>query len=50
MREVVRTFDSKNQNMAISYVQKQSKKSKTVLTIYIYPKNEINNQTLRDEF
>ena len=31
-------------------MQKQSKKSKTVLTIYIYPKNEINNQTLRDEF
>lgn len=49
-REVVRTFDSKNQNMAISYVQHQSKKSKTVLTIYIYPKKEINNQILRDEF
>lgn len=49
-REVVRTFDSKNQNMAISYVQKHSKKSKTVLTVYIYPKSEINNQTLRDEF
>lgn len=49
-REVVRTFDSKNQNMAISYVQKHSKKSKTVLTVYVYPKNEINNQTLRDEF
>jgi len=49
-RETVRSYDSKNKNMGISYVQKQSKKNKTVLTIYIYPKNEINNQTLRDEF
>lgn len=48
-REVVRTFDSKNQNMAISYVQQQSKRSKTVLTVYIYPKKKISNQILRDE-
>lgn len=49
-REVVRTFDSKNENMAISYVQQHSKRNKTVLTIYIYPKKKVRNQILRDEF
>lgn len=49
-RETVRSYDSKNKNIGISYVQKLSKKNKTVLTIYIYPKSEINNQSLRDEF
>jgi len=49
-RETVRSYDSKNKSIGISYIQKQSKKNKTVLTLYIYPKKEVNNQTLRDEF
>lgn len=49
-RETVRSYDSKNQNMGISYIQQKSKKNKTVLSIYIYPQNEIDNHLLRDEF
>lgn len=49
-RETVHSFDEKNQNVAVSYVQQKTKKTKTVLTFYIYPKKSINNQLLRDEF
>ncbi|MDF2551583.1 MAG: hypothetical protein K0R77_858 [Chryseobacterium sp.] len=49
-RVTVRSYDSKNKNMGISYVQQKSKKNKTVLSIYIYPQNEIDNHLLRDEF
>ncbi|MBO6185270.1 MAG: hypothetical protein J6O88_11395 [Chryseobacterium sp.] len=49
-RETVRSHDSKNQNIGVSYVQQKSKKEKTVLTLYVYPLHEIDNHLLRDEF
>lgn len=49
-RETVRSYDSKNKNVGISYVQQKSKKEKTVLTLYVYPLNEVDNHLLRDEF
>ncbi|SHM13494.1 hypothetical protein [Chryseobacterium polytrichastri] len=49
-REEVVSYDLQNQNVAVSYVQQKTKKIKTVLTLYIYPKKEIDNQLLRDEF
>ncbi|SMP05974.1 hypothetical protein [Chryseobacterium profundimaris] len=49
-RQDVRSYDSKNQNVGISYIQQLSKKKKTVLTIYIYPQKEIDNHNLRDQF
>lgn len=49
-REQVVSYDLQNQNVAISYVQQKTKKIKTVLTLYIYPKKELDNQQLRDEF
>lgn len=49
-REDIRSYDSKYKEIGITYVQQISKKKKTVLTIYIYPKNTIDNQSLRDEF
>ena len=49
-REAIFSYDMKNLHIAVSYVQQISKKSKTVLTIYLYPKEYIDNQILRDEF
>lgn len=49
-RREVYSYDSKNQNIGVSYIQQKSKKSKTVLSIYIYPQKEIDNHLLRDEF
>ncbi|GAA5092427.1 hypothetical protein GCM10023210_21300 [Chryseobacterium ginsengisoli] len=49
-REAVISYDIKNSHIGVSYVQETSKKNKTVLTIYLYPKKYIDNQILRDEF
>lgn len=49
-REEVVSYDLQNQHVAVSYVQQKTKKIKTVLTLYIYPKKELDNQLLRDEF
>jgi len=49
-RQAVISYDMKNTHIGVSYLQQTSKKSKTVLTIYLYPKNFIDNQILRDEF
>jgi hypothetical protein len=49
-RETVRSYDSQNKNIGISYIQQTSKKSKTVISLYVYPFNEVDNHLLRDEF
>ncbi len=49
-RQDIRSYDSKNQNVGISYIQQLSKRKKTVLTIYIYPQKQIDNHALRDQF
>ncbi|WP_390452894.1 hypothetical protein [Chryseobacterium sp. Alg-005] len=49
-REAVFSYDLKNKHIAVSYVQQISKKSKTVINIYLYPKEMVDNQLLRDEF
>lgn len=49
-RQAVISYDMKNTHIGVSYIQQASKKSKTVLTIYLYPKKFIDNQILRDEF
>lgn len=49
-REAVVSYDLQNQGVGISYIQQKTKKIKTVLTLYMYPKRELNNQQLRDEF
>ncbi|MDQ0592078.1 hypothetical protein QFZ37_000447 [Chryseobacterium ginsenosidimutans] len=49
-REEIISYDVKNTHIAVSYVQQISKKSKTVLSIYLYPKKYIDNQQLRDVF
>jgi len=49
-RESITSYDAAETNVGVSYIQKTSKKNKTVLTIYIYPKKYIDNQLLRDEF
>lgn len=49
-REAVISYDMKNSHVGVSYIQQTSKKSRTVLTIYLYPKKYIDNQILRDEF
>lgn len=49
-RQAVVSYNAGNTNVGISYVQQPSKKNKTALTFYIYPKEYIDNQMLRDEF
>lgn len=49
-REEIVSYDLQNKHIVVSYVQQKSKKSKTVLTLYIYPKKYVDNQLLRDEF
>ncbi|UFH30383.1 hypothetical protein LNP04_10350 [Chryseobacterium sp. C-71] len=49
-RKEVHSYDSKNRNVAVSYIQQKSKKEKTVLSLYIYPSRELDNHLLRDEF
>jgi hypothetical protein len=49
-REAIFSYDLQNKHVVISYVQQSSKKSKTVLTLYVYPKKSVDNQLLRDEF
>ncbi|ALR32247.1 MULTISPECIES: hypothetical protein [Chryseobacterium] len=49
-RQAVISYNMKNTHIGVSYLQQTSKKSKTVLTIYLYPKEYIDNQILRDEF
>lgn len=49
-RQAVVAYDPTGQNIGVSYIRQSSKKSKTVLTLYIYPKKYIDNQMLRDEF
>ncbi|WP_034726852.1 hypothetical protein [Chryseobacterium sp. JM1] len=49
-REAIYSYDLKNNHVAVGYVQQTTKKNKTTLTLYIYPKKEIDNQLLRDEF
>lgn len=49
-REAIYSYDLKNNHLAVGYVQQKTKKDKTTLTVYIYPKKEIDNQLLRDEF
>ncbi len=49
-REEIVSYDLQNKHIVVSYVQKHRKKSKTVLTFYIYPKKLVDNQLLRDEF
>lgn len=48
-REAIYSYDLKNNHLAVGYVQQKTKKNKTTLTIYIYPKKEIDNQLLRNE-
>lgn len=49
-RKEVHSYDSKNRNMGISYIQQKSKKEKTIVSLYIYPSTELDNHLLRDEF
>lgn len=49
-REEIVSYDLQNKHIVVSYVQQKSKKNKTVLTLYIYPKKYVDNQLLRDEF
>ncbi len=49
-RQAVVSYNAGNTNVGISYIHQPSKKNKTVLTFYIYPKEYIDNQMLRDEF
>lgn len=49
-RKEVHSYDSKNRNVGVSYIQQKSKKEKTVLSLYIYPSRELDNHLLRDEF
>lgn len=49
-REEIYSYDLKNNHLAVGYVQQLTKKSKTTLTLYIYPKKYTDNQLLRDEF
>lgn len=49
-RQAIYSYDMKNRHISVSYVQQLSKKSKSLVTIYLYPKNSIDNQLLRDEF
>ncbi|KAA0127491.1 hypothetical protein FY557_12785 [Chryseobacterium sp. SN22] len=44
------SYNAAGTDVGISYIRQSSKKSKTVLTLYIYPKKYIDNQILRDEF
>lgn len=49
-RHSIVSYNAAGTNVGISYIQQSSKKSKTVLSLYIYPKKYIDNQMLRDEF
>lgn len=49
-RQSVVSYNAAGTNVGISYIRQSSKKNKTVLTLYIYPKKYIDNQMLRDEF
>lgn len=49
-REAIFSYDQENQHVAVSYVQQKDKKSKTVITLYLYPQMAIDNQMLRDSF
>lgn len=49
-REAIYSYDMQNKHVAISYIQQSTKKNKTILTLYIYPRKSIDNQSLRDEF
>lgn len=49
-RESIDSYDIQNKHIVVSYIQQNSKKSKTVLTLYLYPKKSVDNQLLRDEF
>ncbi len=49
-RQTIVSYNTAGTNVGISYIRQSSKKSKTVLTLYIYPKKYIDNQVLRDEF
>lgn len=49
-REEILSYDLQNKHIIVSYIQHSNKKSKTIFTLYIYPKKSVDNQRLRDEF
>lgn len=49
-RHHIVSYNADGTNVGISYIQQSSKKDRTVLSLYIYPKKYIDNQMLRDEF
>ncbi|WP_123862189.1 hypothetical protein [Chryseobacterium artocarpi] len=49
-RESIQSYDPQNKHIVVSYVQQITKKNKTTLTLYLYPKKIVDNQLLRDNF
>lgn len=49
-RESIYSYDLQEKNIAVRYVQKLDKKNKTTFTLYIHPKEAVDNQMIRDSF
>ncbi|WES96213.1 hypothetical protein P2W68_15275 [Chryseobacterium arthrosphaerae] len=49
-RVEINSYDLQNKHIAVSYIQQKDKKTKTTLTLYLYPIRSTDNQTLRDYF
>lgn len=49
-RVEISSYDLQNKHISVSYVQQKDKKTKTTLTLYLYPGRSIDNQILRDQF
>lgn len=49
-RDAVFSYDLQNQHVAVSYIQQKDKKTKTTVTLYLYPLKSTDNQYLRDSF
>lgn len=49
-REAIFSYDQQNKHVAVSYVQQKTKKTKTTITLYLYPQIYIDNQMQRDAF
>lgn len=49
-RQSIYSYDLQDNHIAVSYVQKLDKKNKTTITLYINPKEAVDNQMIRDSF
>lgn len=49
-RESIYSYDMQDKHIGVNYVQKKDKKTKTTITLYLSPRNAIDNQMMRDSF